>query len=160
MNKEETLAMFTLLGVEVLNYWELPNKYWPEAYVEERKRSPWHLIQTKYGLIEIGARKRVIQISWKATPYRVEVTQDDVTKDDTLVHAWDILKAVEYLKAFFDFAESKSTAPLTGNWHHGNETLCCGTLMIAREDFDTNPNPSFKKEVFDWICNTLNKELK
>jgi hypothetical protein len=157
MNKEEMLAIFTLLGVEVWNYWELPNNYWPEAYVEQRKSSPWWLIQTKYGLIKIGKRKRVFHIDWEATPYRIEVTQDDVTKDERMVHAWDILKVVEYLKTFFDYAQSQSEPSISGHWHHGNGTLCCGTLRIAREDFDTNPNPEFKKEIFDWICTTLNK---
>lgn len=49
--------------------------------------------------------------------------------------------------------------PLTGHWHHGNGVLVSGGIRIAREDFDTNPPEPFKKEVFDWICKVLNKEV-
>jgi hypothetical protein len=46
--------------------------------------------------------------------------------------------------------------PLTGKWHHGNGFLVCGTLNIARADFDTSPSEKVKNEVFSWICDTLN----
>ena len=48
--------------------------------------------------------------------------------------------------------------PLSGKWHHGNGVLICGTLRIAREDFDVLPSSEFKKELFDWICEVLNRE--
>jgi hypothetical protein len=51
---------------------------------------------------------------------------------------------------------AKPDAPLSGDWHHGNGVLVCGTVRIAREDFDTNPAESFKTEMFDWMCETLN----
>lgn len=46
--------------------------------------------------------------------------------------------------------------PLLGEWHHGDGVLCSGSLRIARADFDTNPADAFKREVFDWMCATLN----
>ena len=46
--------------------------------------------------------------------------------------------------------------PLYGEWRHGGGYLCCGTLRIARESFDTTPVEGFKAEVFDWVCETLN----
>lgn len=45
----------------------------------------------------------------------------------------------------------------TGGWHHGNGVLVCGTLRIAVESFDTNPDVALKNEVFDYICRTLNQ---
>lgn len=50
--------------------------------------------------------------------------------------------------------------PLGGNrWHHGNGILVCGGSRIAREDFDSNPPDVVKKQIFDWICATLNKAV-
>lgn len=47
--------------------------------------------------------------------------------------------------------------PLTGRWRWSNGTLCCGTMRIARLDFDTDPSHEFQEELLDWICNTLNE---
>lgn len=99
MTREEMMALFLLAGVEVLGAWELANQYWPsvEAYAVTRMNSPWWLVRTKAGLVEIGWRKRVISINWFDTPIRKEVTTDSVTKGETDVHAWSEAKAVEYL---------------------------------------------------------------
>jgi len=97
MVKEHALALFQMAGFEVKSQHELPNGYWPDSYVELRQKNPWWLIETEIGLVKIGWRKRVIQISWRDTPYRVTVTEDDVTKDEDLVHAWGYPKALEYL---------------------------------------------------------------
>lgn len=45
---------------------------------------------------------------------------------------------------------------LTGHWHHGDGVLICGTVRVAREDFDSAPPRTFKKEFWDWVCNTMN----
>lgn len=47
-------------------------------------------------------------------------------------------------------------SPLNARWHHGGGYLCCGTVRIACEDFDTDPSDEFRKEMFDWIVKTLN----
>lgn len=99
MKLEEATAIFTLAGIPVLKTWELMNDYWPRAYVKEIMESPWWLVKTPLGLVKIGWRKRVISISWEDTTIRKVVTTDDVTKDSTMVHAWDTGKAIEYLKA-------------------------------------------------------------
>jgi hypothetical protein len=57
----------------------------------------WWLVKIHQGYIEIGWRKRVINIDWSETPLRKVITADDVTKEDTMVHAWSVAKAVEYL---------------------------------------------------------------
>lgn len=99
MTEEEVRALFTLAGISVLAIWERPNQYWPDAYVDLRKNSPWWLVKTEVGMIEIGHRKRVISIDWRDTPIRKEMTTDDVTKTDTIIHAWNRLDALKYLTA-------------------------------------------------------------
>ena len=64
-----------------------------------RNASPAWLVKTSYGLIQIGWRKRVIAIEWSDTPIRTIVTDDNVTKSDTMVHAWSEETALKYLKA-------------------------------------------------------------
>lgn len=97
MKLEEMKALFTLAGIEVLTHWELPNQYWPEAYVDLRKANPWWLVKTKHGCVKIGWRKSVISINWEDTPIHQIITEDDVTKDEKMVHAWGYVKALTYL---------------------------------------------------------------
>lgn len=47
--------------------------------------------------------------------------------------------------------------PIKAHWHHGNGILVCGGVRIAREDFDTDPRSEYKKQIFDWMCDVLNK---
>lgn len=75
---------------------ELVNQYWRNT-PELQKQWPWWLAMTDIGPVIVGWRNRVIAIAWSDTPKRGIVTQDDVTKDETLVHAWSYAKAVEYL---------------------------------------------------------------
>lgn len=49
--------------------------------------------------------------------------------------------------------------PLAGRWHHGHGTLVCGTINVARADFDTNPTQQFQDELFTWACETLNEKI-
>lgn len=118
MNEEQAKALFLLAGFNVTRLHRLENKYWPDAYVEQRQKSPWWLAITEFGPIEIGWRKRVISISWEDTPARVEVTQDDVTKTDTLVHAWSYVKALEYLTTLAA-AEHAVRRAVSESEHHG-----------------------------------------
>lgn len=43
-----------------------------------------------------------------------------------------------------------------GTWRHSRGLICCGTLRIAKEEFDTCPAEEFKTEIFAWLCETLN----
>lgn len=107
MKHEKVLALFLLAGFDVKGTYEIANGYWPEAYTELRRENPWWLIKTKHGLIKIGWRKRVISIDWSDTHYRAEltgegvwpdtITSDEVTRSETIVHAWSYYKALEYL---------------------------------------------------------------
>ncbi len=50
----------------------------------------------------------------------------------------------------------KIQPPFSGEWRHNNGYLICGTLRIAVQDFDTSPSEKMKKEIFDWIVQSLN----
>jgi hypothetical protein len=100
LSELDVRAMFQLAGIEVKRTHRLPNGYWPtcaDYYAEECARSPWWLVETPYGLIRLGWRKRVLAIDWESTPCRKVLTNDEVTKEPTMIHAWSFWKAVEYL---------------------------------------------------------------
>jgi hypothetical protein len=139
MTKEQATAVFVLADIPVLKMWELPNGYWPRPsldveghelndalrYHRLREASPWWLVRTPFGLVEIGPRKRVIAIDWSDTPVRAEVTADDVTKGTTHVHAWSTEDAVRYLKALA--REAGKFRPATTEAHVAAAGLACGT---------------------------------
>lgn len=102
MNEAQMRAIFLLAGIEISSVFQLANEYWPDApnYAKLRRESPWWLVRTAAGLVKIGWRKRVISIAWSDTCVRQVVTQDDVTKDDTCVHAYTYGKAVDYMTTF------------------------------------------------------------
>lgn len=113
-------SLFDSAGIKVLKVYELPNGYWPiaERYLALRADSPWWLVMTEVGPVTVGYRKSVMAIDWEDTPIRAVVTVDDVTKDETSVHAWTTLKAVEYLTALGKLirdrvAQNKVEAELT-----------------------------------------------
>lgn len=127
--KEEILrSLFTIAGLPVLETWRLENNYWPTPdfsqenlsgpnkeyhiesalrYAKLRQDSPWWLVKTPIGLMQIGWRKRVISIDWSECDVRVIVTQDDTTKSETMVHAWSELDAAKYLGALRQAAEAR-----------------------------------------------------
>lgn len=97
---EEFKSIFCLAEIDVKEWIAIPNKYWPETPEYYNNASHWYLADTKYGFIQIGWRKRVISIDWSRTSVRHIVTEDEVTKSVTYVHAWKNIKAIEYLKEF------------------------------------------------------------
>ena len=96
-SREEVESALALAGLRPERMWELANHYWPLAPTYDDVRRPWWLAQTSIGLIRMGWRKRVISIDWESTAHRVLVTNDDVTKSETMVHAYSRSKMVEYL---------------------------------------------------------------
>lgn len=99
IDEERVRGMFVLAGIEIQSIHQLENKYWPDHadYDDIRRASPWFLVQTKYGLIELGWRKRVMVINWEDTNMDADITVDQTTKTLRMVHAWSYPKAVEYL---------------------------------------------------------------
>lgn len=114
--REQILALFALSFIRVLGVWELPNDYWPEHadYAEVRNNSPWFLVKTNKGLIKIGWRKRVLSIDWSDTSIRTIVTEEKVTKNESLVHAWDYRKALEYLTVLSPLFKEPDVVKLKG----------------------------------------------
>ena len=110
MKKEEMLSLFTLAGIPVLKHWELANGYWPDSYIEIRAAHPWWLVRTPFGLVQIGWRKRVIEIDWSDTEIKAIITLHDVTKSETMVHAWGVENALQYLTALGTAGMKNSTS--------------------------------------------------
>lgn len=90
-NKEMGVSLFKMAGFSVVHCKEITNQY-RSSYDD-----PWLLIQTEYGVIIIGNRKRVINIDWTFCPFRGVITEDEVTKNDNLIHAWSYEDALKYL---------------------------------------------------------------
>ena len=98
MKLDKVQALFLLADFEAKNFHKIENEYYcSEASADLRRASPWWLVETEYGLIKIGWRSRVIAIDWSSLEYRGIITKDDVTKDNTMVHAWSYSAAVRYL---------------------------------------------------------------
>lgn len=78
---------------------EIPNGYCSRYCC---KHLPWFIVTTKFGRIKIGWRKRVIEIDWSdsAIPSKAQTLfpDEDVTKQDKLIHAWGLDKAREYIQ--------------------------------------------------------------
>ena len=107
LNEEQARSIFNIAGIKVNHVYALMNQYVPntEAYAEYLCTHPWFLVESELGNIVIGAHKKVVSISWSSTKIRVVVTDDDVTKSNSYVHAGSIIDCVRYLtslKAHFD----------------------------------------------------------
>lgn len=107
MTEDEVKAIFLLAGIHAEKLYKIANKY------DGQMDYPWWLVKTKWGMIEIGWRKRVINIDWSDTPLRIKknairefefhmlpITNSDVTHEETYVHAWSYGAAVDYLAEF------------------------------------------------------------
>ena len=102
--RKEFIDIFSqVYELSTLNFKPIPNEYdsW-EGY------APWFVINTPDGDIKIGWRKRVINIEWLDTYKQFSNTfeAEDVTRgfgkhgdNNRFIHAWDIEKCIEYLKA-------------------------------------------------------------
>lgn len=106
MKPEEVEQLFTGAGFQINRLQQIENRYWPVSYVEQRAADPWWNVITDYGMITIGWRKRVISINWEETPIRGEVTSDNVTKTEDLVHAYSMADALTYLTELRKLAQN------------------------------------------------------
>jgi len=98
--KEEQRAKLMACFGNFANYAdEIPNGYcnrWCCSML------PWYVVGTPKGLVTIGWRKRVIQLSWVP---RVGLSADDefpneheyVTRFDRTIHCWGYEKAKDYI---------------------------------------------------------------
>jgi len=60
--------------------------------------TPWYNVETIYGCIKIGWRKRVINIDYSDLKVSPDFSKEDVTKGEGYIHAWGWDKAEEYLR--------------------------------------------------------------
>lgn len=92
MKKEQAEGLMALAGFTCAWLEQLPDGYCSE------RRWPWWLAKTEFGCVKFGWRKRVINIEWADTGLdAIDLTKDDVTKDNRIVHAYSYAKALEYL---------------------------------------------------------------
>ena len=101
-DKNKTKALLEVAGHRVHAIYKLENQYDPDW--AER---PWWMVMTDYGPIIIGPRKRVVNIGWEHTGIRGKVTDDDVTSEETCVHAYTTEKIIEYLRNLLNLFQSK-----------------------------------------------------
>jgi len=103
MNTKQIESIFSLAGIDILKIEYLIDGYgYPPddpRFKEKPPRCCWYFVKTIKGWIKIGERKRVIAIDWSDTDIQVLVTDDDVTKGLSLVHAWTITDTIKYLTA-------------------------------------------------------------
>lgn len=110
MTEAKARAVFELAGIGVEKLYKAQNPYWANERAMQQNWPMW-LCLTAYGIITMHWRKRVISIDWSETEVRCIVTEDDVTKNETSVHAWSYSKAVEYLTALRRSQEIKGCGP-------------------------------------------------
>lgn len=134
MEQEKAKSLFIVGGFKVLHMWQLANPYWPPHPEYDSVRTPWWLVLTEHGPIEIGWRKRVIAISWeRSTIGEAKLTDDDVTKEKFLIHAWSMTKALEYLQALHAAAETRRSI-------QGPTVTVHPQLVQAVRDADKDPS--------------------
>lgn len=97
MDLNKLQAMFLLADIPVFQIATIPNGYLPDTYGELNRANPWFEVSTPMGVVTIGWRKRVIEITWKHIPVNEIITQDDTDKGHRYVHAWSYGAAVTYL---------------------------------------------------------------
>jgi hypothetical protein len=92
-------AFYDAFGGSIVKFEKIPNQYCPCDQC-----TPWFRFYTAFGSIEIGWRKRVINIDWSGTKVALPdlFADQDVTKWDHGVHAWGYAKAGQYLLRLAD----------------------------------------------------------
>jgi hypothetical protein len=141
MKYNEVIALTVLSGIDHDGIHKTPNRYWPDHanYDDMREKYPWWVVHVKGGgVITIGWRKRVICIDWSMTNRRGIITEDDVTKDDTQVHAWTMVKALEYLRKWNELPVVDVTVPGMKNYLvEGKDKILEALEMLGGESSET-----------------------
>lgn len=87
-----------------LNLEPLPNGYWRP---EDPWAFPWFKVTPSllpntpaFGHLRMGWRKRVVHLEWDplVLTRQPDFAKEDVTKDESSIHAWGLRKLVEYLE--------------------------------------------------------------
>lgn len=68
----------------------------------------WLIVTSRIGRIKLGWRKRVINIDWEDSIVKATADElfheEQVTKEDHFIHAWNYPKAKQYLEKIFNQA--------------------------------------------------------
>jgi hypothetical protein len=64
LTAEQVCTLFFICGFRPKRAHELKNEYWPDYPDYDHERWPWWLVETEFGLIKFGWRKRVISLRW------------------------------------------------------------------------------------------------
>jgi len=94
----------------------------PNEYCSCNRCAPWFNVNTEFGTIKIGWRKRVINIDWGSALKTLTACgqkpkknilslfeKEDVTKSETNIHAWSWEKAEDYLNRIYNLlSETRS----------------------------------------------------
>jgi hypothetical protein len=95
---KERKEILDLFGDRAIFVEDIPNGYCDRYCC---KHLPWFIVTTTKGKINIGWRKRVLNITWEDSiiPDDAETLfpEDNVTKFDKGIHAWGLEKAKEYI---------------------------------------------------------------
>lgn len=105
LTQDKIRALFVLANIDVLEVTAIDNEYSPSLI----DTAPWFKVLTSIGTIKIGNRKRVTVIDWTDTDVRHVVTEDHVTKSDSMVHAWSVGKVVNYLIALEQYVTMRAS---------------------------------------------------
>lgn len=103
-NKADLFSIIHYSGWDASNYTEIPNEY--GCNCEICKNRPWFIFHTSNGDIKIGWRKRVISIEFMEgfTEFPMSIFEDeDVTKWEKGIHAWNKEKAIDYLAKVYHY---------------------------------------------------------
>lgn len=104
--KAEFVKAFDDAGFDAIFMEEIPNEYFG-ADDPWGMSDPWYIVTTKVGHIKVGWRKRVILLDWDRTTLEDTTalfSDDDVTKGDTMIHAWNYEKLTSYLESLNEFS--------------------------------------------------------
>jgi len=91
-------------GFTVQSVTEIQNQYRPNDVTAP----PWLHIATPAGVLEVGPRGQVIHLSWRLAPGLASASggelfaTENVTVEETFVHAWSPAKLSDYLKRLHD----------------------------------------------------------
>jgi hypothetical protein len=99
LKEQQKIELLACFGTHANYADEIPNGYCKRWCCSMR---PWYTVGTVKGLVTIGWRKRVIQLSWEP---RVGASADEefpgeheyVTRFDRTIHAWGYEKAKQYI---------------------------------------------------------------
>ena len=94
-SEDQVRKIFGQAGFNIIEMLRINNEYCGCV-----KCAPWYEVKTSTGVFVIGCRKRVINIDWGKTnlDFLFLFKDEDVTKDETHIHAWSVEAAADYLR--------------------------------------------------------------